>query len=44
MTTVFAPVRVTTAEEVRRATEVTYLGQVHGAMAALRSCDHVTAA
>jgi short-subunit dehydrogenase len=35
MTTVFAPVRETSAAEVRRATEVTYLGQVHGAMAAL---------
>jgi short-subunit dehydrogenase len=35
MTTVFAPVAETTAAEVRRATEVTYLGQVHGAMAAL---------
>jgi NAD(P)-dependent dehydrogenase (short-subunit alcohol dehydrogenase family) len=35
MTTVFAPVHETDPEEIRRATEVTYLGQVHGAMAAL---------
>lgn len=35
MTTVFAPVHELTAHEVRRATEVTYLGQVHGALAAL---------
>ena len=35
MATVFAPVSQITAEEIRRATEVTYLGQVHGMMAAL---------
>jgi NAD(P)-dependent dehydrogenase (short-subunit alcohol dehydrogenase family) len=36
MATVFAPVHKLTAEEFRRGTEVTYLGQVHGTMAALR--------
>jgi NAD(P)-dependent dehydrogenase (short-subunit alcohol dehydrogenase family) len=36
MATVFAPVAATTAEEFRRATEVTYLGVVHGTMSALR--------
>ena len=36
MTTVFAPIWDVTPEEFRRATEVTYLGQVHGTMAALR--------
>ncbi|MDP9454512.1 MAG: SDR family oxidoreductase [Actinomycetota bacterium] len=36
MTVVFAPVKETTAEEFRRATEVTYLGYVHGTMAALK--------
>ncbi|MGH7022854.1 MAG: SDR family oxidoreductase, partial [Caulobacteraceae bacterium] len=36
MATVFAPVSALTADEIRRATEVTYLGQVHGVMAALR--------
>ena len=35
MATIFAPVHRITAEEFRRATEVTYLGQVHGSMAAL---------
>jgi short-subunit dehydrogenase len=35
MTTVFAPISETAPHEIRRATEVTYLGQVHGAMAAL---------
>lgn len=35
MATVFAPVSAMTADEFRRATEVTYLGQVHGTMAAL---------
>jgi NAD(P)-dependent dehydrogenase (short-subunit alcohol dehydrogenase family) len=35
MATVFAPVRDTTPEEFRRATEVTYLGSVWGTMAAL---------
>jgi NAD(P)-dependent dehydrogenase (short-subunit alcohol dehydrogenase family) len=36
MATVFAPVRNTTTEEFKRATEVTYLGAVWGTMAALR--------
>ena len=36
MASVFAPVRELTPEEVRRVTEVTYLGYVHGTMAALR--------
>ena len=36
MATVFAPVSKLTPAEVRRGTEVTYLGQVHGMMAALR--------
>ena len=36
MVTVFAPVWQVTPEEFRRVTEVTYLGQVHGTMAALR--------
>jgi NAD(P)-dependent dehydrogenase (short-subunit alcohol dehydrogenase family) len=36
MATVFAPVFEVTAEEFRRATEVTYLGAVYGTMAALR--------
>jgi NAD(P)-dependent dehydrogenase (short-subunit alcohol dehydrogenase family) len=36
MATVFAPVRDTTPDEFRRATEVTYLGTVWGTMAALR--------
>ena len=36
MTTVFAPIRETTAEEFRRVTETTYLGYVHGTQAALR--------
>jgi NAD(P)-dependent dehydrogenase (short-subunit alcohol dehydrogenase family) len=35
-TTVFAPVLDTTAEEFRRVTEVTYLGAVHGTLAAMR--------
>jgi NAD(P)-dependent dehydrogenase (short-subunit alcohol dehydrogenase family) len=35
MTTVFAPVTELDPAELRRATEVTYFGQVHGAMAAL---------
>ena len=35
MATVFAPVSDLTAEEVERGTRVTYLGQVHGMMAAL---------
>jgi NAD(P)-dependent dehydrogenase (short-subunit alcohol dehydrogenase family) len=36
MATVFAPFHEITAEEYRRSTEVTYLGTVHGTMAALR--------
>jgi short-subunit dehydrogenase len=36
MTTVFGNVADVTAAEVRRATEVTYLGQVHGTLAALK--------
>ena len=36
MATVFAPVASLAAEELLRATRVTYLGQVHGTMAALR--------
>ena len=36
MATVFAPVHKLTAEEFRRGTAVTYLGQVHGVMAALK--------
>lgn len=36
MATILAPVSDTTPEEFRRVTEVTYLGQVHGALAALR--------
>jgi NAD(P)-dependent dehydrogenase (short-subunit alcohol dehydrogenase family) len=34
--TVFSPIKEMTAEEFRRVTEVTYLGYVHGTMAALR--------
>lgn len=36
MVTVFAPVKDTTAAEYRRVSEVTYLGYVHGTLAALR--------
>jgi short-subunit dehydrogenase len=36
MATVFAPVHQLTAEEFQRGTAVTYLGQVHGTMAALK--------
>lgn len=36
MTSVFAPIRETTAEEFRRVTEVTYLGYVYGTLAALK--------
>lgn len=36
MATIFAPVAEISAEEFRRATEVTYLGTVHGTMAALK--------
>jgi short-subunit dehydrogenase len=36
MASVFSPIKELTAEEVRRVTEVTYLGYVHGTLAALR--------
>jgi short-subunit dehydrogenase len=36
MATIFAPVCATRSDEFRRVTEVTYLGQVHGTLAALR--------
>lgn len=36
MTSVFAPVAQQSADEVRRVTEVTYLGTVHGTLSALR--------
>lgn len=36
MTSVFSPIRETTAEEFRRVTEVTYLGYVYGTLSALR--------
>jgi NAD(P)-dependent dehydrogenase (short-subunit alcohol dehydrogenase family) len=36
MATAFAPVAALTPEEMLRATQVTYLGQVHGTMSALR--------
>lgn len=36
MATVFSPVEATPAEEIRRVTEVAYLGAVHGTLAALR--------
>jgi NAD(P)-dependent dehydrogenase (short-subunit alcohol dehydrogenase family) len=36
MVSVFAPITATTADEYRRVTEVTYLGYVHGTLAALR--------
>jgi short-subunit dehydrogenase len=45
MTTIFAPFLEITAEEFKRATEVTYLGQVYGTMAALKRMharDHGT--
>lgn len=45
MTTVFSPFREMTAGEFRRATEVTYLGQVYGTMSALKRMvprDHGT--
>ena len=45
MATVFSPVAKLTAAEVERGTRVTYLGQVHGMMAALkrmRTRDHGT--
>jgi NAD(P)-dependent dehydrogenase (short-subunit alcohol dehydrogenase family) len=36
MASVFSPIEETAAEEIRRVTEVTYLGVVHGTQAALR--------
>jgi NAD(P)-dependent dehydrogenase (short-subunit alcohol dehydrogenase family) len=45
MATVFSPVEHMTAEEFRRVTDVTYLGQVHGTLSALRHMrprDHGT--
>ncbi len=36
MATIFAPIHRITSEEFRRGTAVTYLGQVHGTMAALK--------
>lgn len=45
MASVFSPIKELTAEEVRRVTEVTYLGYVHGTLAALRRMlprDHGT--
>ncbi|MBA3544454.1 MAG: SDR family oxidoreductase [Chthoniobacterales bacterium] len=36
MVSVFSPIKETTAEEFRRVTEVTYLGVVHGTLAALK--------
>jgi NAD(P)-dependent dehydrogenase (short-subunit alcohol dehydrogenase family) len=36
MVTIFAPVHAIAADEFRRVTEVTYLGQVHGTLAALK--------
>jgi NAD(P)-dependent dehydrogenase (short-subunit alcohol dehydrogenase family) len=36
MTSVFSPVKETPVEEIRRVTEVTYLGTVHGTVAALK--------
>jgi NAD(P)-dependent dehydrogenase (short-subunit alcohol dehydrogenase family) len=36
MTTVFAPVSELSADDIARATDVTYLGQIHGALAALQ--------
>ena len=36
MASVFSPITVTPPEEIRRVTEVTYLGVVHGTLAALR--------
>src|SRR3989440_2448324 len=36
MTSVFSPFKEMTADEYRRVTEVTYLGQVYGTMSALR--------
>jgi short-subunit dehydrogenase len=41
MATVFGPVDRLSADEIRRVTEVTYLGQVHGTLAALRHMRRV---
>ncbi|MCF6370217.1 SDR family oxidoreductase [Rhizobium halophilum] len=41
MVTVFGPISKITADEFRRVTEVTYLGQVHGTQAALREMSKV---
>jgi NAD(P)-dependent dehydrogenase (short-subunit alcohol dehydrogenase family) len=40
MATIFAPIHRITSEEFRRGTAVTYLGQVHGTMAALARMRH----
>src|ERR687889_771050 len=36
MVSVFSPIRETPPEEIRRVTDVTYLGTVHGTLAALK--------
>jgi|TARA_R110002095_G_scaffold17970_4_gene21025 NAD(P)-dependent dehydrogenase (short-subunit alcohol dehydrogenase family) len=41
MATVFGPVYKTSAAEFKRVTEVTYLGFVHGTLAALRYMEGV---
>lgn len=40
MVTIYAPVQQTSPEEYKRATEVTYLGQVYGTLAALKHMQH----
>ncbi|MRI53114.1 SDR family NAD(P)-dependent oxidoreductase [Methylobacterium sp. DB1607] len=40
MVTIYAPVQRTSPEEYKRATEVTYLGQVYGTLAALKHMQH----
>jgi short-subunit dehydrogenase len=40
MCSVFSPIQSTTAAEFKRVTEVTYLGVVHGTLAALRRMQH----
>ncbi|MCJ2035989.1 SDR family oxidoreductase [Methylobacterium sp. J-068] len=40
MVTIYAPVQKTSPEEYKRATEVTYLGQVYGTLAALKHMQH----
>jgi short-subunit dehydrogenase len=37
MATVFSPIKKLSAQEIRRVTEVTYLGSVHGVLAALKN-------